>query len=1022
MKKTVNGYTRIAVLPVPERPPRTDSKSPYSYPKRTVPPKLAAAQKAKDATDTAAAVDAFLFTPWGLSNGVTGLNTASTVAVQDVSNGGGAFTLPVGLFDTTTTALGNVKNAINHHQASSAYAKAQEGRWKDSPAALAHTNASGAKREAKGNLRRGVFGFARDVLGGLVGAITKVKTWADGTSLFGASPGVGPDVGFGALSSVTYLGSGISQSNEVDRAVDRAHRVKNAAFSSERARAAAAQGTGTPQQRLRELIQQGLIRPEDHEKMRAQSGENITRYVERTRNEKAKRLDALFEGALISQNVYEIVRARPVAQINRFVENFWNLDFYSRQRLSKLLHFSTGDKAKTTLDMSRATNLNTASMRRAVREAVIDAFVAKKIPDEWRVPDGAKPPPGIDTLLDDLKTTRKEALGAYVAPGVAALESRLRMTWRTHPADVRQLIDPEELGVNTLRAIERSGCTDDFIVQYQALDKKKRAELHKILHFGSWRFWKNDASLPTTKYQRADIRVALIRRFAAGTSLRRLAMLKVQYNQKVIPLRNVRTHADVGVDNDMIEHILAAEDLKLDVLKEKKRDAKVRIIYGAANGAAAVAESAVNPGAVTGVSATRAILSAPYLVYAACRGLGNLLGQRNAVPIGAVMREDALLRVLPDIKKEIRRYEESGSFVRRLTSAREFLSAELALSEREINKVIALEEEGKHEAVHAYLARKDPAANILIALRLRAERAGGDADEAYKRLRASKLDLAATNPSKLIETNVRERLARQPGGDRLTERQIAGAVAAKKRILARDNPVLATRLFVDELLSNDHAVTAGASNMLRDFRFNEREINGLKQLGRTPGGRFKVAGWLQDHLLGENLRRRFSTRKLTKKSRGCAASFANTALTASSAIEPLHWRYHFEQMRVDVIDNVGAPGLDSMLFALQQHLVGKTDCSSSKMRRSVMEARKKVLAQLGYVDDLDRNLHDHFATIVQIAAKEFGAPKAAVLIRETNRDEAALFGGRVDQKAPPDAVLCYDHQTHRTFVLNGAEV
>jgi hypothetical protein len=980
---------------------------------------LAAAQKVKNGADTAGAVDAFLFTPWALSNGAGGFNTASTMPDAGVTNGAGAFTLPVGLFDSVTTALGTTKNAINQYQASSAYTKAQAGRWTDSPAALAHANASGAKREAKGNLRRGIFGFCRDVLGGFLGAINKVKTWADGTAVFGASPAIPPDVGFGALSSVTYLGSGITQSREVDRAVDRTQRVKNAAFSSDRAREAAAQSERPAGERLDELLHQGVIEWKDHARMRDQPQREISRYVDRICNEKTKRLDELFASGLISPNVYEIVRARPVGQINRFVENFWNVGKYSQPRLLKLLHFSTGDKAKTALDMSRATNLNTASMRRAAREAVIDAFVARRIPHAWR--DDANPNPEIDKLLDDLKTTRKEALGAYVAPGVAKLKNGLGMVPRTHPDELHQLVDPEEFGANTLSAIERSGCTNEFIARYQGLSKSEREELHKILHFGSWRFWKNDASLPTTKYQRADIRAALIRRFAAGTSLRRLGMLKVQYNQKVIPLRSVRTHADVGVDNDMIEHILAAEDLKLHVLKEKKRDAKVRIIYGAANGAAAVAESVVNPGAATGVSASRAILSAPYLVYAACRGLGNLIGQRNAVPIGAAMREDALLRVLPDVKHQLKLCKESGRYLCGLASPREFLSNELALSERQINKVLALEQAGKHEAVHAYLARKDPAANILIALRLRAER-GRDVDQRYKALKASNLDVAATNPSALIERNVKERLRRRPGGDRLTDEELVRAVAAKKAMLARDNPVLATRLFVDELLSADHKVAAGASNMLRDFRFNEKEINGLKQLGRTPGGRFKVAVWLQDHLLGENLRRRFSTRKLTKKSRACAANFANTPLTASSKLEPLQWRYHFEHMRVDVIDNVGAPGLDSMLFALQQHLVGKTDCSSSKMRRNVMEARKKVLAELGKFDDLDRNLHKYFPTIVQIATREFGTPKAAVVIRETNSGAARLFGGRGDHKAPPDAVLCYDHQTHKTYVLNGAEI
>jgi len=926
--------------------------------------------------ENVAKVDAHGFTPWGLLNLGAGIVTVLSAfninSPAELSAAISAGVLPLSLVDVLTTLLGNTYAVANHAAKTAALKEAQKKRREDGMGPFEYANASAAQREASGNASRAVFPFARDVVGGTAGNVARINTLMGNASLWGSNAGVAPDVAFGGLSCVTYVAAGILQSRKVDRAVDRVFRVNEAANRA------------------------------------ANGRQNVTRddlfWM--------AWLDATFERQEISPNVYETLRARSPQEVRAFLVNWNRLSSQKQERLTKLLHFSGAQKGVTAFNMTRTTNLNTASVRRAARDAVISAFIAKEVPERWNDENGSELAPEAAEFFDDLKTARKEALGAQVAPRLDEIKADLGA-----PAC-------EQLGENAVRAIARSGHAKQFIERYRTLNADEKDELRAVFHFGSWRFWRSDATVPTTKYQRADIRAKLVERFAKGTSLPRLAELKVRYNQKVVPLRTVRTHSRPAVDNTMIHFVLAAQDTKLDALKEEKRDAKIKLAYGLANGAAALAEGVVNPGAVTGVSATRAILSAPYLIYAARRSLGNWINQRNAAPITAAMREDAVLCMLPDLKDRMHGYLGSKEFIRGLRQAREFLRKDVGLTDKQIDKALALERAGKMDALRAYLARKNPKANILIALRRMAEQPGpGDPQQKYEDLKASTLDFAARNPSELIRQMELMRL--REGGREVSSDELKRAVDARKRQLAEDNPVLATRLFVDELASRDPMIAAGARNVLRELRFGEMEVRGLTSEVRKGGAeREKVAGLLQEHLLGENLRRRFSVHKLSKKARYRAANIAATVdlRNAPASGEALTWRHHFEKRGVDVIDNVGAPGLDSMLHALQQHFEGKTDCSSSKMRRKMALARQEVLRALPPHTNVDLSLAEHFGTIVDIASKAFGKAGASVLIRETYPRPGVKglheLGGN---SMEPAAVLCYDNQTNRTFVLDGVD-
>lgn len=917
-------------------------------------------------------VDGAGFVSWGTANLAGAADTAATmIGVPPPPELPQALTadgLSFPAADITATAASNLANIGAYREAGARRTAAEERLRDTGRGAFDLANAASDQRRAKGNLMRGAPGFTRDVVGGSVGEASRLKAVAVGVSLFGNDAGVAPDVAFGGVSCVTYVVAGAAQSRKVDKDVDRTLGVE-------------------------EWMRRAATR-------RQPEGLNKTQAM--------RDLDRRFELDEISPNVYEALRARPQADVEAFLRKWDALNPQGRERLAELLHFGVGHDFARAMDMTRKTNLNTASVRRMAREAVIDAFLS----DDARTID--------PHLFDRLKTARREALGAKVAPGVGALEQKLR----------DNQITPEELGPNLVRAIAVSGRSDDFIKRYRELREAGSAdEVLKVFHFDSFRFWKRDATMPTTKYQRSDIRAALVKKFADGMPLDRLTAMKDRYNQKVVPLRAVRTHSSPSADNAVIEFVRASQHTRLYALKDEKRDAKVKIAYGLANGAAAAAESVVNPGAVTGVSIVRPILSAPYLFYAANRWLNGFMSRRHSARVTNEMREDALLLVLPDVKSEIDQRIRSGNLISGLQNPDAFLQ-ELGLSKSAIRKVKALEkDEGKRSTLLTYLARKNPEASVLIALRHMAQRTpGGNIDSAYAGLKERKLALAAC-PSKAIEEIERRRVMRRardieertgvrPSDEWLRD-GIQREAAKRKRLYARDNPVLATRLFVDELLSEDENVAIAARNMLREFRFGEMEIVELDELARS-GKRKEVAAALEQHLFGDNLRRRFSASKLSEAGRAKASRIVpGMALRPTTDEEPLTWRLELEQAGVSVVENIGTPGLDSMLHALQQHFSGKTDCSSSKARRQVMEARNEVLNRLRAANvDVDLDVMNSRQMIVAVAAEKFGKPGAKVLIKETNGDQLCWAVGNSSDKAAPAAVLAYDRKTNRTFALS----
>ncbi|WP_186192142.1 hypothetical protein [Burkholderia gladioli] len=934
---------------------------------------------------------------WAANNATSAVNgivstfhgaNPATQAVSSAANGVGM--LPQTL-DIVSTGVGYANKTLKVGQT---HADAKQAR----PGTLAGNDAPSAHAQAKEALAKATPGAIRDVGLGAAGLAGRIHSAADhGKSLYGG----GALTADGALvlaGGAAYISAGALQNRGVNQSVDRMQALRSA-----------------------------VTRPPS---ARQDVGSAATR-----------QLDALFASDKLDANVYSILRTRSEPEIARFLEHHATLGLAGQQKLRQVLHFPGERNMMQVLNLGRTSNINTASMRRSAREAVIDAFIGMEVR-----------PGRTEPVMDQLKTARAEALGRPMAPAVAAVETQMRAAG----------IDTAHFAPGSLRAIAASGDAAGFIQHYQALPAEDRTKLHAALHFGSWRFWKADATLPTTRPQRADIRAALVSQFAKGASVDRLAALKLRYNEKVLPLQTGRTHARPAVPDTLRAHILAHQDLKLDSLKEEKRHAKIQMGYGTAIGALTIAELAVNPAAGAGISASRAVMSPVHLAYAGRRGVVAEINARKARPIDGSMREEALLRAMPTIHARI---AEGQAAPARLADPAKFMKDTLALSPAQIGKLDALQRSGDTAAAQALLKDHAPDVNARIALRVLAEqstgasgnaaqqaaaraflqdeaRASGDpqlaqvaadatADQVYAQLNRHFLEGAALNPKASLPA-LAQRLSAggntaaldaQLGFDtRAYQGQAPERIAEQLATLfAQDNPVYATRLFAAQLAGLDGTASpADARNTLRDFRFSETEI---QELAAKPPA--EAADWLNSHLFGENLRRRFSNAVLDPRGVAAATRLAERMPQhAANAREPLTWRLGLEQAGAHVIDNAGSPGLDSMLHALHQQLSGSTAPSPGASSRKVMEARRRVLAEVtaGQVDrhvDVTRDAD----TIVRIAAATFGKPGAtAKIVKASGGGHPTIAGGDgIADASRIAAVLVHDQQTGRSFVLHGGD-
>ncbi len=962
-----------------------------------------AMQKAE--ADTAPAASAS-YELWSASNAAAAAggiashfngSSDATRLVSDITNGTGM--LPQTL-DIAATSLAYANKTIAVVQTGKEVANTEAGTLGGNDARAAHGQAKESLAQATPGALRDV-GLGADYLAARVGSAVK-----HGQSIYGNDALVA-DGALGLVGGAAYIGAGALQSRNVDRAVDRV-----------------------------QLLNAAVSRPASARRDTGDAG---------TESPTIRALDDLFAADRLSPNAYSILRTRSEPEVASFLRNRAALGLAGQEKLNDLLHFPGERNLMRVLNFGRQTNLNSASMRRGAREAVIDTLISARIR------------PGLAGLtLESLKTARAEALGKPMAPAVAAAEAQLQ----------RAGVDAGEFSQNTLRALAAAGhdTTRQFVDRYRALPAGERQQLHAALHFGSWRFWKADATLPTTKPQRADIRTALVTHFARGASVERVTALKLRYNEQVLPLRTGRTHAQPGTPDTLRAHILAHQDLKLERLKEEKRHAKVQVGYGAAVSALTTAELAVNPLAGAGISASRVVMSPVYLAYAGRRGIVAGINRHNARPIDARMREEALLRAMPSVHARI---AQGDARPVALAAPAAFLANTLKLAPAQLKQIDTLQRTGQTGAIEALLRQHAPDANAQIALRVLAERCAGvsgnpsqqaearafvqaeastsgyaplanigeagNPETAFAQLKAHFLERAAQDPAAALPA-LAQRLS--AGGEaaahdatllgfdtRPFEGQPPDRIAAELATrFAQDNPVYATRVFNAQLRGGG-ASAAAARNLLRDLRFTETELH---ELADKPRG--EAAAWLGEHLFGENLRRRFSNAVLDPRGVEAASHLAERMpLHTADAAEPLTWRHGLEQAGVRVIDNPGSPGLDSMLHALYQQLSGSTDASPHASARKVMEARRRVLAELtqGQPDrhvDVTRERD----TIVRIAAAAFGKPGAtARIVDASGAGESVVAGGNraVHRGAgsPVAAVLAHDGHTGRSFALHGGE-
>lgn len=788
-----------------------------------------------------------IFGTWALSNATAAVGQATKVSqggasdathlVSQATSGAG---MAPNFGDVAVTSLDVKDKAIKFLKNRTDLNNAQ-----DTPNnnALELQTASSELRQAKGNLIRATPGALRDIGLGTVNLIDRGVAAAHAAgSVYPAAVAPAAREGIAAAGGAMFVAGSIMLNQKTDRGVDRAYRVQTAALRPASQRA-------------------------DEARLAPQAQAT------------AKAIDTLYEDGKFSPNTYSILRDLSPEKQKIFADNFSTLGITGQKRLNHLLHFSGERNAMQVLNMGRTTNLNTASVRREARAAAIDQFVEENIQAGSRT-----------AVFNRMATARSEALGARISPKIESTRTALlgRNVSLAKDGNVYREAPGIAFSHNTLSAISRAGKASDFAHRYSLLLPDDRRRLHRILSFDAWRFWKADATLPTTKAKRADIRQALVTRFAEGETLDNLATLKTRYNQANLPLRTGRTPEPTATDL-MRQHILGAQNSALDTLREEKRHSKIQIGYGATTTALAVGELALgNPLAASGFNVTRLAASPVYLAYSALRSAKSGISSRHKKDIDTT------------IKKE---------------------------------SDIATEDEAARE--HA-------------------------------------------------------------------------------KHLAKDNPIVAVKLFVEDLFSSgDPGIKA--RNMLRDFRFTETQLRALRE-----GGKEKAAAYLEKHLLGEDLRRRFSDLKLDKTGIRDAAQLADRMHDhAATPDEPLTWRERFEAAGARVIDNGSTPGLDSMLHALYQQLSGHAESSSSAASRAIMGARRRIVGEIaGTHPDAPVDIWAHTETIAKIASETFGKPNAAVkIVCSDGKTRPQTFGS--DGNSPIDAVLCIDVQTHRTFGLYG---
>lgn len=760
----------------------------------------------------------------------------------------------------------------------------------------------------------------------------------------------------------------------------------------------------------------------------------------------AAALDALDDAAdsgALKPNVYAAVRGRSVGDIAAFMQKFDALPDERKTQLNKMLHFPGAKNLLNVFNYRRTTSLNTASMRAAARDNIVDRFIAE--------PDGGD----LDALFDALRQVKAESRGSRIAGAQADLASFV-------PDDPAAAAGFEALNHNVRAAVSRLSAADQrtFATKYAQLGDAERTRFHDAMHFTSLRPWRDNSTLATTKYPRADVRQALVEHFVEHGDVQRLGELKARYATKTVPLKTGGTPAQAPAAQAILKHhIEAAQHANLAALGEENRHAKILMTYGGANVAAGVAELAVNPLGLASageLSAARAVTGPIYFGYVWHRVIVGALTQRNAQPIGPALREESLRHALPQLKEAL---TPTGAPTQHFADAdvrSAFLKQQLKLNDADIVQLGTLESQGDHAGARAFLVGRNPENLALLALHKVAHAFVADTAAGKTTANSSAiglvigemtttdhpplatLDIASTpeaafaalkdhflgdaaDPSKYvgIANDPRAGLrfaARQPSSERSAE-QLATQFST-------ENPLYAVRLFAADLRSGGDAGTE-AKNMLRDLRFTEHEIDDLGKMSPQAATAF-----LEDHLFSENARRRFSAITLDKSGKRAAAAVVDsTPIPSGSDAEPLSWRSSLEARGVKVIDNQGSPGLDSMLTSLYQSLNGNSQAGPHAMHRAIADARRAIRTSLVQqspagtpargLSSLDMQDPAQLWSVLWIASRTFGRPDAAIKVAYTGEAAARQFGATQPAGDAPDAVVCYDTKSKRSFVLNG---
>ncbi len=679
---------------------------------------------------------------------------------------------------------------------------------------------------------------------------------------------------------------------------------------------------------------------------------------------------------LLSKNACNRLLQKSPNDRAAFVAKFNALSAADQRKLNDALHFSKAGNIAHMLSFGRNARFDSHEQRDIARDKVLNAFI-----DE------------VDTRANEVdfsavKDARELALGGR---GLSQ-ERAVKELWREKAMPLDDKGKPAHKNiVKALAGLPKAEAAA-FMDKFLALPQQDRTALLDVFHFSSDTMPSVELRKPTlkkplpvkvstplkeanstsagTERSRWLIRKSLAHEFVNGTPIERLSQMRAAYNKRAAG--PVESGSAAGPTYTVARHICAFQEVNLDTAKEAKMHDKFRLVYGSANVAIA--------GATLASPAALALPAAAVVTSAVSAGWGGLQTYKGTVTQAKGKGVDA---------------------------ARDPLKEEAA----------GIAQHGGLAKTHAFL--QDPKVRSYAATPADALSQLNFIDDAIGSGSAHQADDIRAEMDEFLHSMGVDP-ATIEGGDAGKFAACDAHRQAYVQKVAERNPYVALSMLTDSIHSNvPHGSRDQAIDFLREkCHFTEWELDDLQKMDTDT-----MTNTLEKELYGEHMRRRFSDFKMDSASRKNLGSIHMDIAMSPERTElnqEFGWKGVLEKSGVRVTPNAHAPGVESVTAALAQSFTGSSYISDTKTSNAMLKATTEVdkrLAADGRRTAFDGTNRGHLAAVIEETAALL-KPKGARVIVKTN-----VTGDRLHYPADTtyenaDAVLYYDEQSRRAYVLD----